>query len=309
MTNKLYIDGIDICSEYGVFLSDGGYGSLVSYAPLKKVTDIDWAEDDGAEVDLETPVLNTRSVTLKFAYLAEQTHPEAFIEMLSDRAYHDFNFVDLERTYTLRLNGQSNLSTIRNAGAFNLQFNNDHPLLHDTDMPPLSGNYNIPQGCGIDGRSLSDYGAFVAGKSFEEISKLPKMKPSLLRNIESENGAVYDSGIIRFKTKDVTLDCLMRADTLAEFWGNYDALLHDLTKSDLRRLYLDSTGYEYSCYYKSSSVGEFLVNSLVWCRLSLVLTFTDFRVMGDENVLVTESGEWIATEANNSAIDLNENII
>ena len=38
-----------------------------------------------------------------------------------------------------------------------------------------------------------------------------------------------------------------------EFWRNYNALLYDLTRPDERLLFVEYTGYEYPCYYKSCS--------------------------------------------------------
>lgn len=70
----------------------------------------------------------------------------------------------------------------------------------------------------------------------------------------------------------------MLAETLSEFWENYNALLYDLSRPGERILSVDSTGREYPCYYKSCSASNFVPNGKIWFQFSLVLVFTSFRV-------------------------------
>ena len=68
LKGRLYIDGEDIYTKYGVYVVKGGWNELIAYPPLKSVTYNDWQEQDGVEADLSNPVLNTHDVQIKFAY-------------------------------------------------------------------------------------------------------------------------------------------------------------------------------------------------------------------------------------------------
>lgn len=42
MSGKLYIDGYDVYKQYGVYVTDGGWNTLVAMPPLKDVEKNDW---------------------------------------------------------------------------------------------------------------------------------------------------------------------------------------------------------------------------------------------------------------------------
>lgn len=309
MMNKLYIsntDGTnkkDAYSEYGVFVMEGGYDELVEYAPLKNVPSNNWQEEDGEEFDLSAPVLDSRELSVKFATHGPNSNLGAFLELLSDKAYHTFEFKEIGRTYKLRLVSQPNLELYKRFGTFSLRLVDDFPLDKYEYKAPQSDIIPM-QGYEIDDVDLSKYGVRVLRGSSDEIEKSPSVKKNLLRNINSQSGATYDGQVVTFETKEVKLNCLMRANTLLEFWQNYDALLFDLTREDERNLYVDANGRDYPCFYKSCSVGKFVPTGKVWFEFSLSLVFTSFRVGADEYILASENREWIVTEDDINVIDL-----
>lgn len=306
MTNNLYIGGKDAYSEYGVFITEGGYDGLVAFPSLKTIDSNDWAEEDGIEPDLSSPVLDTREMDIKFAYHGSDANMGAFIELLSDMAYHTFDFREIDKSYKLRLVSQSKLSYIRTLGLFTLRFADDFPLDGYTYEEPVS-SLNISDGYELDDRDFSEYGIRVLEGSEAEIQKSPAVKKNLLQNIASRSGAIYDGEYVTFQTKEVKLSCLMRAATLQEFWRNYHAFLYDLTRPDERRLYVNATGYEYPCHYKSCSVEKFFPKDKIWFQFSVVLVFTSFRIDGDEFLLASEDGIIIITEDGEYAINLTKN--
>ena len=52
---KLFIDGLDAFSEYGIFVEQYGYKALVQMPSFKKLSSTEWPEYDGEEVDLSAP--------------------------------------------------------------------------------------------------------------------------------------------------------------------------------------------------------------------------------------------------------------
>lgn len=305
MTGILYIDGKDAYLNYGVFITSGGYKELSCFPPMKAVSSIDWGEEDGVDADLSDPKLDTKEVSMSFA-VHRTMLVGAFFELISDKAYHTFDFREMGRVYKLRLVTESAYDAKRFLQTFTLRFANDFPL-------PDGYSYVNPQstmveqsGYEIDGRALSEYGVFILQGSDSEIQKSPSVKLNLLQNIGSRHGAIYDGEVVKFQSKEVKLSCLMRAKTMTEFWRNYNALLFDLIRPGERSLYVDNTGYEYPCYYKNCSVTEFYPTGKIWFKFDLTLVFTSFRVEDDEFLLASEAGEWIMTEDGEFAIDLRE---
>lgn len=305
MTDRFYIDGKDAFTEYGVFVQEDGYNELVAFPSLKSVKSNDWQEEDGIEADLSAPVLDTKEFSMKFVFTGDNYRFGGFIELLSDKAYHTFNFKEIGRTYRLRMVSHTNLDTALFLGFVTLRLADDFPLDGYTYTAPAStvppyGDYEL------DRRKLTDYGIRVLEGTLSEIEKSPAVKQNLLRNIGTQGGAIYDGERVTFKTKEVKVTCLMRAATQTELWRNYDAFLYDLARPDERWLYVDATGLEYPCHYKSGSVSEFYASGKIWLKFTITLVFTSFRVEDEHYLLAAESGEWIITEEGDFAIDLTE---
>lgn len=303
MSGRLYIDGQDVYKQFGMYVTDNGYNELIAMPPLKSVTSNDWQEEDGIEADLSAPVLNNREVAVKFALPGLFSRYLTFIEFLSDGAYHEFNLARIKRTFTLRLVSSSNADLAKILGFVTLKFADDFPMKDyeyeapDSLMAPVN-DYTI------DGDSFTDYGVRILQGSLTEVQKLPSVKTNLLRNLKSSNGAIYDAKNVTYKSKDVKLYCLMRADTLDQLWRNYDALLYDLIRPNERMLWVNELDKEFPCHYKSCSVQEFYPEDKIWLKFTITLVFTSFRFDGEEFILSAEDNQVIITEQNDNSIDL-----
>ena len=272
---------------------------------MKTVESNDWPEEDGQEFDLSAPALDTRELVLKFAAHRVQ-RVGAFVELLSDHAYHTFDFRSIGRTYKLRLASQSALNLAGRLETFSLKFDNDFPLPDNYTYVEPQSELVAQSGYELNARSLAEYGVYILKGSDAEIQKSPAVKKNLLQNLKGQHGATYDGEVVAFQTKEVKLSCLMRAKTMDEFWRNYNALLYDLIRPGERSLYVDNTGYEYPCYYKSCSTTQFHPVGRIWFQFNLTLVFTSFRVGDDEYLLASEDGEWVMSEDGVFAIDLRE---
>lgn len=303
MSGRFYIDGKDAFTYYGVYVQEGGYNELVAFPALKPVKSNDWQEEDGIEPDLAEPTLNTKEFSLKIVLSGKDYRWGGFIELLSDKAYHVFDFREIGRSYRLRLVSNPNTDLATFLGFITLKLADDFPLDGYTYAEPKStipayGDYEL------DGKLLTDYGVRVLEGTLDEIEKSPAIKTNLLRNINTLNGALYDGEKVTYKEKDVKVNCLMRAGTLSELWRNYDAFLYDLVRPEQRMLYSDETGYEYPCHYKSCSVSEFYATDKIWLKFTVTLCFISFRLEDEEFVLVTEARDLVVTEDGEFAIDL-----
>lgn len=303
MIGRFNIDGIDAYEQFGIFIADTGLVGLLQYPALKKVDSNDWPEEDGEEFDLSEPTLDTKTLQIKFAS-HKANRVGAFIEKISDKSYHDFEIPAIKQMFRLRLTDQQSLVLYSRGETFTLQFADDYPLRGYTYLAPQS-TMNRVCGYEIDGVDLGQYGVSILEGSLAEVEKSPAVKQNLMQNLQRESGAIYDGEFVVFKAKDVKLKCALRATTAEEFWRNYKALLFDLTRAEERQLYVDKTGYEYPCYYKSCTTSKFLpMRGRIWWVFDLTLVFTSFRVSGEEYLLASENGMLIITEDGQSAINL-----
>lgn len=304
MTGRLYIDGHDAYLQWGVYVVLGGWNEAIAYAPLKTVEYNDWQEEDGIEADLSDPKLNTKEISLNFAYAGLYSRFIEFVNLLADGAYHEFNCTHIRRQFTLRMTQMPNLDHAATLGFVSIKFSNDFPLKGYSYKAPNS-NVTRAEDYLIDGVPFTDYGCRILKGSLSEVMKAAAVKQNLLRNIATLPGAIYDGTVVTFKSKDVKLNCLMRADTLDELWRNYDALLFDLIRPDERLLEVSELEQTFPCFYKSASVSEFYPEDKIWLAFTITLTFThSFRLEGDDYVLASEDGIIIFTEDGENAIEM-----
>ena len=165
------------------------------------------------------------------------------------------------------------------ASTFGLKFAEDTPMKGYTYQPPAAekecarilstsrrDKFVITES---PKRSFADYGARVLGDVVDEMEQRNEVKTGLLRKFSTKAGAFYDKGaLFNEKGGDRSVQLLMRADTLAELWRNYDALLFDLIRPGARR-YANAP-----FYYSSCRVDEFIPDEpRPWLQFTLTLTF------------------------------------
>ena len=276
LSNRLQIDGDDAYTEYGVYVEENGLNELIAFSPLKPFPFTDWHEYDGIEVDLTVPVLNTKEVQLKLVCVGGYNRIAALLKVLSYGTYHFFSFNTLGRVYKLRLASLPNLTGVETLHKITLKLADDFPLYNiNQNATPLNV---IPtkEDYKLDSRWFSDYGVNILQGALAEIVKAPNVKQNLTRNISIRHGVWYAATpTITYKTKDVKLHCLMRANTLKELWNNYDALLMALIKPNERTLYVGALGQAFKCCYKSCQVNTFYPTGKIWLDFTLTVTFTN----------------------------------
>ena len=270
INNSLIIDGVDVYTNFGVYVVKGGWNELVSFPPLKSVDYNDWHEYDGIEVDLSNPVLDARELNLKFASCGNYS---SFVNMLLDETYRQFVCSEIGREVSLRYVQQANLAKASSLYTFALKFSDDFPLDRTTHerLAPVS-NIASSADWKLDNINLTSYGVRVLDGSLAELLKTPAVKKNLCRNISTRSGIIYDDVPCSFQSRDVRLSCLMTASNLTNFWVNHDTLLFDLIQPDERKL--TSFGGQYKCYYKSCAVSEFIPSGNPWMKFTLTLCIT-----------------------------------
>ena len=296
MTGKLYINGRDAFTDFGVFVHDGAYNELVSFPAMKDVTFNDWPEEDGVEVDLSAPRLDSKTFNITFCCV-DTSKIDDMIVALSWGVYHEFDFREIGVLRVLRLVSNPDIKTLAGLGKFTFGFADDFPLNDYDYVPPTPIPSATQEGFEIDGERLSTYGIWVLEGSRDNITQYPTVKQNLLVNTSTIQGAIYESEDAFLNQKDVDLKCLLKAPDAVTFWNNYNALLFDLTRPGERGFYFAITDKTYPCYYKNSQVDRFAkIGPDLWCEFTLTLAFTSFTVGETLYLLAAEDGALITTE-------------
>jgi len=294
---KLFIDDKDAVLEYGVFIEQYGLGGLIQMPSFKKLTSTEWPEENGSEVDLLSPVLDTKQFQLKFCILNVRYANDLFSD-LADGAYHTFRFTELGKTYTLRMLQNGSFTQCIEKGKMTLTFADDFPTVPTQDVSELDTSDVRQIGYSIDDVEFYEFGSFVLKGTDENIQKAANVRENLKIDVSTLAGLKYDASEVRFKTKDVTLKLLIDAPSITEFWKRWNALFAVLMQPEERVFYYRALNAEYDCYYKSNSVSKFeiLRSGKVWCEFNVVLTFTNWNAETSWMLLATEDFNWVITE-------------
>ena len=302
MKNKLFIDDTDAYVQYTLFVEQYNYKQVIQYGKFKTIPTTDWAEYDGIEADLSNPLLNTRSIAISFCFTDWSKAKDLFLD-LSDGAYHTFYFTDLGKTYTWRLDKTSSYSINKQLGKISLTFVEDTPTIPTAE--PLEQATIKTQGFSIDGYDLSLFNCYVLDNSIQSIRQALDTKENLSINTKQIQGAIYDSGVVLYKNKDIKLTLLINTATLSEFWQSYEALFAKIVASGEHTLTVanescvEGENGEYQCYYNGISISKFdiLGNGHVWCNFSLTLSLLTVRT--DLSLLATEDETLVVMEDDN----------
>lgn len=318
MKGKFYIDGEDAFDKFGVFVAENGYTSLISYPAFKDLDTNNWPEENGIEVDLTDAVLDYQEFQLSF-FGTDYWRTIDFIALISDKAYHEYDFREIGRKTRLRLVSSPKKEIGKSIDSFSLIFSNDFPMDGYEYISPVSVNMPKQPSYEIDGVPLADYGVFLLDGSDAEILKTPSVKKNLLVDLSGDKGAIYDGESVVFQKKNVPLRCWMRCDSVTTMWRNLDALVYDLVKPTEKE---DEEGFKYNdsgktfyseileeefpCYYDGLKATKFqlLPGNRIWLEFTLTLSFTSFVVGEVEYLLASEAEELIITEDGEYCIDM-----
>lgn len=307
LEGRLIIDGKDIWTTYGAFVTNDGWTQVAQMPALKKLDSNDWQEENGTEYDLSAPVLDKRELSLSLAFVNIDEGLPKLAADLCKGAYHEFNCLELGgRTLKLRLLGDGSMKVLRGLGTVTIKLADDFPFVEDYRyIAPTGGRTDT--GWLLDDRDFADYGLQFLEGTIAEFAALGSIKLALLRSSDYSAGCWYDPLTIdgtdpqeyetaHWKARNVKLYLLMRAANLSDFWRNWDALLFDLSRPQQRTLSMPD-GNEVNFIYGGCSVSEFKPSGRPWLKMTLSLTLTSaISASGDAVLLTTEDGALLCLE-------------
>lgn len=294
MIGKTFIDNDDLFLKYGLYITEGGYDSLLAFPPLKKIDTNDWQEEDGIEADLSTPTLDSREVTIPMT-AGNGNDIAGFFAAISDGAYHVFNFAEIGQTYTLRLVLEVRRETVGSTITTALTFCDDFPLKDYTYQAPTDAG--LPDGdYSLNGVNFADYGITALQGTSDEFKKTPQTKQNLTINLNNASGVYYDPELVTYKAKDIALKLLMAANSVEVFWQNYKAFLYDITRAGIRLITKQSEIFP--CFYTSTTGSRVSIygNKTV-AELAVKMTCLSYRNPEQYLTLITEGGNPIITQS------------
>lgn len=321
MKGKLYIDGKDAFEEYGVFVERWGYKALIQMPNFKSVTTTEWDEYDGEEPDLIEPMLDSKTFGIQFC-LTDILGAGDLYELISDKAYHIFQFSELKKSYKLRLVSNPSLSSFKSLGKVTINFADDFPPYipdENSEFEPTEYNYPLvdapfekapekfkQEGYMLDDIDFSRFGVYVIEGTEDAIQKAPNVRENLAIKAKNIPGLKYDDENVFYKAKDVAVKLFIHAQGIEDFWRRWYSFFTVLLKPELRNFYKDTTLEDFDCYYKSNSVTKFdiLRNGNVWCEFTVTLRFTSSRPEANYIILATEDNEIVLTEEDEAQIIL-----
>lgn len=255
-------------SQWGAALLTDSFNELLSYPALKLPYKNDWAEENGTEYDLETPVWDTSEVVLK-CYVPAGSY-EAFTEALKGNVHNDYTFEKLQKTYRLRLSSITIDKALADGIFLSVKLVNDRPFYGYTYVMPQLSTHDT--GALLDGKNIASYGVRLLQDSREKILNKGEIKaPLQLQNNAMKGVKVAENAPMVYKEKVVKLKCNIH-QTIANFFTGYEAFFYDLTRAGEHTLTYDNIPYQ--CVYKDSKVTATLIDERsAWVDFDLDLIF------------------------------------
>lgn len=161
-------------------------------------------------------------------------------------------------------------------------------------MMNLSGMY------AIDGIDLWDnYGVTVETGGLDGFLKLPKRKDSIQHDWQDEDGLDIDLSRTFFEAREIPINCVVVADSEAEFWTKYNGFLNALKKPGTRRLSVNPFGTDYYIFYKDCTIWQKLTNfknsNKLVCRFTLTVIEKNPGFQNTPVYIVDEAGKFLIT--------------
>lgn len=275
MRGEFFIDGVNSLNTYGVFVWKGGYSSLLSVPAFKSLDITDWLDEDGIEVDLSDPKLQSKTVSLVLGF-TDIDLLESFYGKLMEKSSHAFEFREIGLSLEMRMLTSGGLTGLIKTGKITLSFAVDEPRIQQGSPYPIGVTRVAQRGYLLGGTDLSQFGCWVLSGTLQNTKKPTAVKQNLKVDSRYAAGTQYfpqQTGSVRC-SRDVTLSLFINARSSEEFWRCYNSLFHYLTTAGMKTIRFEDSEADDECFYKSSSVRSFEItrSGTWWLMFDVTLT-------------------------------------
>lgn len=259
----MIIDGTNI-RTLGMFILRGGSNDFLSFPERREPAQNNWAENDGLEIDFSDCTFNPKKVAVQL-YISAPTESlfnqqlNAFQNLHFQPGYRQIYVEEFQKTFSLRFLGFGEYlhkgglaKSGKKSGKLTVEYMMDDPVQIFNPTPTLpQGEGAIATHIQLNGVDLSQYGIIVK-EVYSTALRPASPKSTLERSFNHIDGTWADVAIIRkMESKQVTIDCVMSAGTLSEFYNNYNALFGVMNST--APIELSTPDTDRLCYYKAMS--------------------------------------------------------
>ena len=300
MNGKLYIDGNDAYTTYGVAVCKGGYDRLVEFPKPKKYATTDWHESNGLEIDGNVMYFEGRTFPINFMCKGDESDFASFIETISDGVLHEFNFSAISFTCNLRYVSCSNYKQGAKFCTFTATFSIDADVFSGyTYSDPTMSKYG-DVGNYFNFGHFRQFGLSILGNYKNELFKSTNAKEALKLSYVGTNGIDYDdSDTVTFSQRKSRLSFLMQASSWSDLWTRWKALLYNFANPGKKHVLTIASlpNYMFTVWYDSMNVEQLMANSKRVVVKFNIDVYTEYEVSeSEETALCTESDEIFSTE-------------
>jgi hypothetical protein len=150
----------------------------------------------------------------------------------------------------------------------------------------------------IDGIDLWNYGCFVEKGGFDDFLKYAPKKEGIEHDWLDANGKEVDLSKVFLKEREISIPCVLIADSETDFWLKYSALIAHLTKPLQRRITVTQyDNQQYFVYYSQTTNFHRLTviknTTKVCCRFTLQFIENEPKINNAITFLVSQPGTFI----------------
>lgn len=304
-TGQCIIDGVDIAT-LGAFIERGGSNDLLMFPERRKPDQNDWFESDGLEIDVSDVSFDAKKVTINYVILADNYNEfkdrlNGF-QMLHNKTEVDIYVREYDTTFALRYVQSSGYrhkggyyNYKRKIGKVYIDYIMDDPMQLYTDAigSPVDGVATFSNVL-IDNRDLSAYGIMV-NDVYTSAFKPRSAKNVLVNKIHSIDGQVVDEVAASKGSKEIVIDCVMTASSVASLKINLNALFNVMRKN-VAPVSLRLAHESIDCYYMKMSQFRKLTPFSRKIRVAFKLHLQEVSWMQLFRFLATQNGMRINTQ-------------
>lgn len=277
INSSIIIDDVRADIDFGLRVLKGGLSNLIPYPERKQMRVNNWYERDGVEADLTTPAFDSKEFQMPLFCIGAGNAKRLLDFLATNGGKHAFTFGWIGRQFNLRILGVSSLEYWVDNAELHVHFSEDEPSIPDEDFMPTYLPIAGQEWVSLNGIGMMKYGVQVLKGGHYSLHEKSKIKEGLIvKSLYSDGGECFAKSV-RYEAKDVQIECLMKANTIEDFWTRYDTLLHALTRAGELEISFAQLGSTYKGFYKQcQSIYFDLVPEIRW-QFRLTFTLTNYR--------------------------------
>lgn len=314
MIGSCIIDGIDLAT-YGTFIERGGSDDFLPFPDRREPDQNDWAEHDGLEVDLTDCYFDPKKVRVNYVIVANDAmlfkqYLNSIATLHQEPGLRSVFVREFNRTFEMRFVGFPDYTHRgglfkpgQKSGKLTAEYVMDDPLQFFTPavIAPVSQRENLSH-IKVNHFDLSEFG-IVVQEVYSSALRPHSLKSMLERNIHGVDGNIIDLVDLDIKSKSaarqITIDCTMLADTLTEFYVNWNALFNNMRVTVPIELQVSQAAKRINCYYVKMTNFRKLAPFKRKVKVSFSLVLQEVTQITLLRLLATKSGLLIETDDGN----------